>query len=155
MLASSWPIRTIRLLLPRECSRATRGSLVLLLAGLLASAGCESAEKIDPTQPLPENLSAAELFKTTKQSWEACLADFYRDDWSRVTDQVQRLSELVNRWKAEKPPEQVATQFTANVAAMEQNVAQLRSAAESRDVPAATEALRQLGKRIAVFEAMR
>ena len=110
---------------------------------------------MDISQPLPEKLSVTELYLTTRRSWEACLADFYRDDWTRMADHTTRMGELANRWKAEKPPENLANEFNAATAGFEAAVAELKKNVEEKNVNGVTEAMRALGKRIDAFEAMR
>ena len=47
-------------------------------------------------------MTATGLAIATKASWQACLADFYKDDWKRMNDHLGRMDELVARWKAEE-----------------------------------------------------
>ncbi len=107
------------------------------------------------TQPLPEKLSAEQLVITTKASWENALADFYRDDWERMKEHTARMNELVARWKGEKAPEAIAKEFSENVSGFEAAVVKFQQAVESKNVEGVTEALRQIGKRVASFEVMR
>jgi uncharacterized protein YukE len=104
------------------------------------------------SQPLPEKLSSQELVDTTKASWESALADFYRDDWERMKDHARRFNELVSRWKGEKPPQQLAKEFTENVVGLEEAVNKFQQAVDAKNVNDVTESLRQLGKRVAAFE---
>jgi hypothetical protein len=128
---------------------------VAIVALLIANAGCESVEKVDVSQPLPEKLSAEQLVITTKASWENALADFYRDDWERMKEHAARMNELVARWKGEKAPETIAKEFAENVSGFEAAVVKFQQAVESKNVEGVTEALRQIGKRVASFEVMR
>jgi uncharacterized protein YukE len=117
--------------------------------------GCESAEKVDVSQPLPEKLSAEQLILTTKLSWENALSDFYRDDWERLKEHAGRMNELVARWKGEKAPETLAKEFADNVAGFESAVVRFQQAVDAKNVEQVTDALKQIGKRVDAFQVMR
>jgi hypothetical protein len=100
-------------------------------------------------------MTATGLAIATKASWQACLADFYKDDWKRMNDHLARMDELVARWKAEPPPVGHEKEFLATVRSYEEGVASLRKAVEAKNVELVTDAMRSLGKRVAAFEALR
>lgn len=155
--------RTIRSNRRPASSRLGRRSPVrfapFLTAGLaiavLATAGCESVEKLDVTQPLPERLSPEQLFLVTKADWQNCLADFYRDDWNRLNEHVGRMSELAARWKGVVVPPERKKDFDSAVIEFDNAVASFKVAVQAKDVDRTTEAMRRLGKRIAIFESMK
>lgn len=128
---------------------------LFLLAAVAALAGCESVEKVDLKQPLPERLTAPQLLSVTKTEWENCLADFYRDDWNRLDEHVGRMSELAARWKGVQPPPDRQKEFAASVGDFEGAVAAFKAAVEAKDADQVTDAMRRLGKRISIFEAMK
>jgi hypothetical protein len=162
MLGSSWLIPTTPSApVPVWARTAPNGRLGRLLptlgAVLLAVSltGCESIETVDTNHPLPPKMTATGLALATKASWQSCLTDFYKDDWTRMNDHLGRMDELVARWKAEPPPVGHEKEFLAAVKAYEEGVAALRKAVESKNVDAITDAMRGLGRRVAAFETMR
>lgn len=122
---------------------------------LLFLVGCESVEKVDVSRPLPPQLSPPELLRITKATWEDALADFYRDDWARMQEQVGRMNELATRWKAVAVPDDMKKTFDETVAQYESAVAATQAAVESKDVERTTDAMRHLGRRITAFDILR
>lgn len=134
-------------------ARAVTTSLVAALAFSLTA--CQTVETPDLNQPLPPTMTPVELVIATKASWEATLADFYRDDWEKMNEHVARLEELVARWRAEKFPPEREEIVKTNVDGFAEAVTALRQAVQTKNVEASTDALRRIGKRVADFEAMR
>lgn len=169
MHASSWLIPTNLSVqaqdsLQTRCNPAKnrRTKTIRFVASILTSflivlsvTGCESIETVDTNHPLPPKMTATGLAIATKASWQACLADFYKDDWKRMNDHLGRMDELVARWKAEPPPVGHEKEFLATVRSYEEGVANLRKAVEAKNVEGVTDAMRSLGKRVAAFEALR
>jgi cytochrome c556 len=104
---------------------------------------------------LPADLSSEELLRTTKLSWQACLADFYKDDWARLNDHLVRLADLSARWKAQPAPMGAEEAFRENSAGFASAVDELRTAVEAKSEEGVTSAMRAVGKRIASFETFR
>jgi hypothetical protein len=100
-------------------------------------------------------LTPPQLLSVTKNEWESCLADFYRDDWNRLDQHVGRMTELAARWKGIQPPQDRQREFAASVGEFEGAVAAFKAAVEARDADQVTDAMRRLGKRISMFEAMK
>lgn len=169
MHASSWPTPTNRSAQvqdsprtpckPRQALGQRKARSIAPVLGsfllLLSVWGCESIETVDTNHPLPPKMTATGLAIATKASWQACLADFYKDDWKRMNDHLARMDELVARWKAEPPPVGHEKEFLATVRSYEEGVASLRKAVEAKNVDLVTDAMRSLGKRVAAFEALR
>lgn len=114
--------------------------------------GCASTEVIEPTAPLPANLSRDELIFATKTEFNVALTNFYRDNWEHSASAAARLAEIAKRWTTIPSPSGREAEQKDSAARLSVAVAELQSAIASKDIVKTTMALRTIARESSVLQ---
>lgn len=118
--------------------------------GLLAL-GCQSAPMVDPMLPLPATMSQADLARFAKRDFQQATAAFYRDDWTQLSAEAARLSEIGERWSAAKPASP-APEYQQQLSTLVDASKRLQETSAAKDVIKSTLELRRLATAIGWLE---
>jgi hypothetical protein len=121
---------------------------------LILILGCQATPATDPQTPLPDDMSVADLTRTSKADFQLCVDAFYTDDWKQADALATRLMTLGQRWeqKAAATPNDPAFADASKGFALAAD--ELRAALEGRDVAKTTASLKKLATNLAVLEKM-